>query len=269
MPTDLEKIKKIKAAVMRNFDSSPIQYDEFERKHGFFRNLNARLLQSLAIENAQAILDIGCGTGASSVQLAQACPGAIVFGLDNSSAMLEKARQNCCSNQRILFVEGDASALESCIDKQFDTIIYSASIFLIPDFRESLRQAYGLLKPSGQIGITFMDGVYSDSGENLFALVDQQLDLGISLRKPVTLTDLEAFLKSVFDSVLLENVSFSLPTLQVKEFFSIPAMSAGLFPSLDYENRLKKIAILFDGIPGEYLNFRWVFIVGLKSGASI
>ncbi len=262
---DLEKVNRIKAAVKRNFDSSPVQYDEFEAKYGFFKSLNAALLKSVNSERAERILDIGCGTGASCLQLAQACPEAVIVGLDNSPAMLQKARANCCLEERILFVEGDASALISCLDQDFDAIVYSASIFLIPDFRESIRQGYGLLRPPGQMGMTFMDGVYSDSGENLFSLVEQKLSLGVSLRKAVTLSDLEDFIRSVFDSVSIHELNFRLPKQQVKDFFSIPAMSAGLFPSLDYEDRLARLATLFDNIHLEGLNFRWVIIVGTRS----
>jgi len=265
MSIDPEKGNKIKAAVRRNFDSSPVQYDEFEARHGFFKNLNSTLLKLLNTQNAKAILDIGCGTGASSAQMMEACPEALVFGVDNSSTMLEKARQNYGSTQRISFIEGDAAALTSCLDQHFDTIIYSASIFLIPDFRESLLQAYELLKPSGQIGLTFMDGVYSDSGENLFFQIEQQFGLGLSLKKPVALPDLEACLRSLFHSVSLQVAQFRLPKQQVKEFFSIPAMSAGLFPSVDYPNRLLKISALLNHIPEDELNFRWVMIVGSKS----
>ena len=187
------------------------------------------------------------------------------MGLDNSPAMLEKARANCCPEDKILFVEGDASSLTSCLNRDFDVIIYSASIFLIPDFRESVRQGLELLRSQGQMGMTFMDGVYSDAGENLFSLVEQKLGLGVSLRKAVALNDLESFMRSVFGSVTVQEINFRLPKQQVKEFYSIPAMSAGLFPSLDYKDRLMMLARLFDNILPEDLNFRWVVLVGAKS----
>ncbi len=127
-----------------------------------------------------------------------------------------------------------------------DTVIYSASIFLIPDFRESLRQAHQLLSPGGQIGLTFMDGVVSETGENRFFQVAQAHALGLSLRKAVLLTDLETFLRSLFGVVSLQERLYRLPREQVQAFYSIPAMSAGIFPALDYEERLVRIAALFD-----------------------
>lgn len=261
---DAEKIGKIRDAVRRNFEASPVQYDDFESRHGFFRNLNAILLETMDRENPRNILDVGCGTGASSIQLLQACPQARVCGLDNSPAMLEKARMKCCSNDRIDFIEGDASALGSCLRGRFDTIIYSASIFLIPDFRESLRQACSLLEPGGKIGITFMDGVYGETGNNLLVEADQQLGLGVSLKKPVSLPDLEAFIKSILGSIKVVEHNFDLPRDVVKDFFSIPAMSAGLFPAFDYQERLNRVSALFANMSTDNVIFRWVVIIGSK-----
>lgn len=261
---DAQKVDKIKSAVRRNFEVSPVHYDEFESRYGFFKELNAKLLSTMNPTASQKILDIGCGTGASSIQLAQACPGARVYGLDNSPAMLEKARMNFPANDRLVFVEGDAAALDSCMEQSFDAIIYSASIFLIPDFRESLKQAHGLLRENGKMGLTFMDGVYSDSGANLLQESELGLELGLSLKKPVSLADLENHVKSLFKSVELSVEDFRLPRQQVQEFFSIPAMSAGLFPMLPYEKRLENISRVFQRMPGNEVLFRWILIVGSK-----
>jgi ubiquinone/menaquinone biosynthesis C-methylase UbiE len=265
MTSELDKINKIKSAVRRNFDASPVQYDAFEGRYGFFKRLNADLLQLLSPQGKGTILDIGCGTGASSAQLKEACPQARIVGLDNSSAMLAKARLNYGSVEGLCFQEGDATALTACLAEPVDTVIYSASIFLIPDFRESLRQAHQLLSPSGQIGLTFLDGVVSETGENRFFQVEQAHPLGLSLRKAVLLSDLEAFLRSLFGAVSLQERVYRLPKPQVQAFYSIPAMSAGIFPALDYEERLVRIATLFDHLPEEELLFRWVMIVGTKS----
>mgnify|MGYP000847457618 CR=1 FL=1 len=261
---DLEKINKIKTAVRRNFEASPLQYDEFESKYCFFEKLNSALLEQMNQPGSRKILDVGCGTGASCMQLVKACPKADVYGLDNSAAMLEKAKEKYCDCQRLSFVEGDAAALQACLNHRFDTIIYSASIFLIPDYQESLRQAYELLESGGKIGLTFMDGVFSSSGADLFRETDKRLNLGISLKKPVKLEELEACIKAIFKSVQVIEKNLELPRNVVRDFFSIPAMSAGLFPALDYALRLEKISTLFDNIAMDNVIFRWIMIIAEK-----
>ena len=61
-----DKIARIKRAVKRNFDESSDIYQAFENKWGFFRSLNERLLSKMNVPEGARILDIGCGTGASS-----------------------------------------------------------------------------------------------------------------------------------------------------------------------------------------------------------
>jgi ubiquinone/menaquinone biosynthesis C-methylase UbiE len=263
---DQDRIVKIKQAVRSNFESSPTQYRSFEQRYGFFRRLNETLLRCMRLPPTANVLDVGCGTGASSLQILTALPHATVWGLDNSPAMLETARNVVGESDRLTFVEGDAARLTDYFDFPFDAIIYSASIFLIPDYQQSLRQAQNLLKPAGSVGLTFMDGVYDTEGNSLFALADREANTGVSLRKPVKLEEFQQFFGEVFGEQQAMQEDFQLPEDLLREFFSIPAMSAGLFPGIPYEERVKKVARLFDHMPKSQRLFRWVIMVGRKRG---
>jgi ubiquinone/menaquinone biosynthesis C-methylase UbiE len=262
---DQDRIAKIKQAVRSNFESSPAQYRSFEERYGFFRSLNEALLSSMLLPHAADVLDVGCGTGASSLQILEALPNATVWGLDNSPAMLETARSTIGVSERLTFVQGDAARLSDYFDFPFDAIIYSASIFLIPDYQQSLRQAHDLLKQAGSVGLTFMDGVYDLGGNNLLALADQEANTGVNLRKPVKLEEFQLFFGEVFGRQRAWHEDFQLSEALLREFFSIPAMSAGLFPRIPYEERVKKVARLFDHMPRSQSLFRWVLMVGKKA----
>ncbi len=259
---DDAKISKIKAAVKNNFNLSPSHYMAFEDTYGFFRMLNAALLGRMRVPAGARILDIGCGTGASSLQILEAIPECRVWGLDISAAMLAAARVRVGSSDRITFVEADAAQLSEHFDRPFGAIIYSASIFLIPDYRESLRQAHRLLKEGGHLGLTFMEGLFDAEGSNLFALADMEAREGVSLRKPVDSGEFQTFFNEVFpqNSVWFED--FRLPEDLLRSFFSVPAMSAGLFPGIAYEERVRKIGRLFDHMPKTEAVFRWVGMIG-------
>jgi ubiquinone/menaquinone biosynthesis C-methylase UbiE len=259
---DQGKITKIKAAVKGNFEVSPAAYQSFETRYGFFRRLNEALVSGMALSADADILDVGCGTGASSLQLVEALPKCRVWGLDNSPAMLEAARSTIGESDRLSFVEGDASRLADHFSFQFDAIIYSASIFLIPDFSESLRQARDLLKKDGKIGLTFMDGLYDPDGNNLLELADREAKEGVSLRKPVSLPEFQGFFAEIFARHKYWREDFRLPEDLLRDFFSIPAMSAGLFPGIEYSIRVAKVARLFDHLPQTEVLFRWVLMVG-------
>jgi ubiquinone/menaquinone biosynthesis C-methylase UbiE len=263
---DHTKILRIKEAVRTNFDSSPDPYQSFEDRHGFFRKLSERLLSRMCLSDRPDVLDVGCGSGASCAQILDACPGCRVWGLDISSAMLDAARAKYPENNRLHFVEGDAANLPAYFDFSFDAIVYSASIFLIPDFQESLRQALDLLKEHGSLGLTFMDGLYDADGNHLFTQADERAKEGVSQKKPVNWSEFESFFAGIFPVHTSWNEDFRLEEDVLREFFSVPAMSAGLFPGVPFAERVRKAGRLFDLMPRTERIFRWRLMIGEKPG---
>jgi hypothetical protein len=140
--------------------------------------------------------------------------------------------------------------------------VYSASIFLIPDFELSLRQAGELLTPMGAVGLTFMEGLYDKDDNNLLELIETSRGIGISLKRAVKLHRCVEYFGELFPSHDLWRKDYEPDLEQLKTFFSVPAMSAGLFPSLPYEKRLEKVDDLFSLLPKSDLRFRWVFMTG-------
>jgi len=258
---DEARLGKIKKAVRTNFEASSDTYVKFEEQHGFFQRLNSVLVNLMSLPPGCRILDVGCGTGASCRQMVDSISGCTVVGIDNSRAMLDAARVPLGQSDRIALIHGDAAALRDYLEGSFDAVIYSASIFLIPDFRESLKQALELLEPRGVLGMTFMDGLYDENGRNLLAQADIQAKQGVSLRKPVALTDLISFLNELFPCVQQKTEDFELQRDMLQDFFSVPAMSAGLFPGFAYEARLEKVTRLFEHLPESKMLFRWVLLV--------
>ena len=264
---DQDKVRKIKQAIRENFESSPVRYQAFEDRWGFFRKLNSTLLGRMKLPAAAKVLDVGCGTGASCEHILAAVPGSRVWGLDISPAMLEAAKARSSGTDRLTLVEGDAARLTEYFNFSFDGIVYSASVFLIPDYKESLRQAKGLLKEKGSAGLTFMDGLYDPDGNNLLALADLSAGEGVSLRKPVRLDECRDFFLSLFPLHDVWVEEFHLPDDMLREFFSIPAMSAGIFPGLEYSQRVQKVGRLFDHLPKTRALFKWLLMVGEKKAS--
>ena len=180
---DEKKILKIKNAVKRNFEQSPDKYSEFENKYGFFYSLNAVLLDRLKIHPGARVLDIGCGTGASSIQILETISRRLWCGGWTIRLPCWMWRE-----VTIRIHQGSSSSKEtpatytSCVHESMDVIIYSASIFLIPDYEASLSQAWKLLEPGGELGLTFMVGVYDNSDENAFVCADRNAQTNVSSR---------------------------------------------------------------------------------------
>ncbi|MEL6438857.1 MAG: class I SAM-dependent methyltransferase [Cyanobacteria bacterium J06621_8] len=108
--------------------------------------------------NPRKILDLGCGTGSTTMLLKQAFPQATVIGLDLSPHMLVmsqyKAQQ---AGLNIQWVHGLAEATGFAAD-EFDVVTASLLLHETPaKISEAvLMEAYRILKPAGQIII--LDG---------------------------------------------------------------------------------------------------------------
>lgn len=104
------------------------------------------------------ILDLGCGTGSSTLLLKQSFPEAEVTGLDLSPYMLtiaeEKAQQN---GVQIRFLQGNAEQTEWSA-ASFDLITASLLFHETPRSitQVILQEAYRLLAPGGEIVV--LDG---------------------------------------------------------------------------------------------------------------
>ena len=97
--------------------------------------------------SVQRALDVGTGTGAGAVKIAERFPGAEIVGVDVSRAMLDQARALAPG---ITFVEGDASRLPFG-DAEFDVVAHAN---MIPFLDEAAR----VLKPGGWTLYAFSNG---------------------------------------------------------------------------------------------------------------
>ena len=110
----------------------------------FVATLAADVVTLLAPKPGEQILDLGCGDGALTEQLA--ATGAIVVGVDASPAMLAAARQ-----RNLQVEQHDATALPYY--HQFDAVFSNAALHWITGFpgqHAALTGVYRALRPGGR-----------------------------------------------------------------------------------------------------------------------
>ena len=104
-----------------------------------------RLLPPLA---GQKVLDLGCGEGLSSRQLADM--GATVVGIDVSDAMIVAAREHEKAEPHgIVFHTASGSAMETLTDASFDAVVSVMALMDLSDYPACTKEVARVLKPGG------------------------------------------------------------------------------------------------------------------------
>ncbi|MEW8958886.1 MAG: class I SAM-dependent methyltransferase [Moorella sp. (in: firmicutes)] len=102
------------------------------------------------------ILDVGCGTGNFSLELARL--GVKVTGIDISEPMLATARRKAAAaGLEIEFLHADAMNLPFA-DNTFDKIVSVTALEFAPDLKAALAEGYRVLKPGGRMVIGLIGG---------------------------------------------------------------------------------------------------------------
>jgi trans-aconitate methyltransferase len=115
----------------------------YEGEHSFVWKYGAALLPLLDPQPGEQILDLGCGTGQLTAEIA--ATGAGTLGIDSSPEMIGQARQNY---PKLKFQLADACTFVS--PEQFDAVFSNAALHWIPDARTVVRTIFRVLKPGGR-----------------------------------------------------------------------------------------------------------------------
>lgn len=117
-------------------------------KTNLFAEYGKSLMVHVDMSPGQRILDLGCGTGALTAELAK--NGANVLGIDNSAEKIVKAR---FSHPELMFAEIDA--LELPYNEEFDTVFSNSVFHWIPNVDRLLAEIRRALKPGGKLVCEF------------------------------------------------------------------------------------------------------------------
>jgi S-adenosylmethionine-diacylgycerolhomoserine-N-methlytransferase len=118
-----------------------------------------QLIAGLQPAAGAGVLEIGCGTGRNLVQAARLYPDARFFGIDISTEMLTSAISSISRRgltNRIRVAHGDGAAFNPKAlfgTPQFDHVMISYSLSMIPDWHDVLRAAASRLRPGGCLHI--------------------------------------------------------------------------------------------------------------------
>jgi demethylmenaquinone methyltransferase/2-methoxy-6-polyprenyl-1,4-benzoquinol methylase len=144
-----------KEHALEMFSKLPRSYDEVAAAFSFFQDPRWRRAAVEAVEAGpdDRVLDVACGTGLVSAALVERW-GCRVVGLDQSAAMLGRARARAGADprlaERIDFVEGEAESLPFA-DGEFDHLTFTYLLRYVEDPAATLRELARVVKPGGRV----------------------------------------------------------------------------------------------------------------------
>ncbi len=120
----------------------------YQDKHSFVWRFGVNLLELLAPQPGERILDLGCGTGQLTSKIAGT--GAQVTGLDNSADMLAAARKHFPG---LALVLGDAAGFDFA--EPFDAVFSNAALHWVKNAGGAVSSIARALVPGGRFVAEF------------------------------------------------------------------------------------------------------------------
>ncbi len=120
----------------------------YDERHSFVWRYGADLVELLAPQPGERILDLGAGTGHLTAKIAAA--GAEVIGLDAAPSMVEQARRNYPALRFVL-----ADGADFAFPDPFDAVFSNATLHWIKRAADAVSSMARALKPGGRLVAEF------------------------------------------------------------------------------------------------------------------
>jgi trans-aconitate methyltransferase len=126
--------------------------DEYKQASEHQKVWGKKLISELEFKGGERILDLGCGDGVLTAELAKFVPDGFVLGIDASESMIETARKDYAgANVRFELLDINAIDFES----EFDLVFSNATLHWVKDHRKLLRNVFKALKNRGAARFQF------------------------------------------------------------------------------------------------------------------
>lgn len=115
------------------------------------RQMAAESLSLLELDGDERVLDIGCGDGYVTTQIADRLPDGSIVGIDPSPRMIEAAHRRATPAR---FQHGDVTSMT--FDAEFDVVTSFNALHWVRDQACAYRRINAALRPGGRALVTFV-----------------------------------------------------------------------------------------------------------------
>jgi ubiquinone/menaquinone biosynthesis C-methylase UbiE len=134
------------------FDRVADTYDNVDV--AWFKPIAQGLVDELAVQPGERVLDIGCGRGAALIPLARAAgPTGTVLGIDLAPRMVQQTAYDTRDLPQVEVRVADAGA-PGLPPSSYDVVASSLVLFFLPEPGDAVRTWTQLLSTGGRLGVT-------------------------------------------------------------------------------------------------------------------
>ena len=126
--------------------------EKYKKASTHQRQWGKKLIAQLNLKGAERILDLGCGDGGITAQLAELVPDGLVVGIDASQSMIDSAKKTY-KHRNLRFDLADIN--DTGFEDEFDVAFSNAALHWVKDHRRLLANVYKSLKAEGILRFNF------------------------------------------------------------------------------------------------------------------
>ena len=124
---------------------------KYEKASDHQKEWGTRLIDELNLKGHERVLDLGCGDGSITAQIAALLPEGEVLGIDASEGMITAALPKELHN--LNYRRLDINALD--FDAEFDVVFSNATLHWVKEHKRLLRSVHRSLCPGGLLRFNF------------------------------------------------------------------------------------------------------------------
>jgi trans-aconitate 2-methyltransferase len=121
--------------------------NSYDRISGTMEALGREVLERLELNGDELVLDAGCGSGRITETLIERLPRGRVIAVDESSSMVQAARERLGEQADVHVMD----LLELQLEEPVDAILSTATFHWIKDHERLFQRLHAALRPDGQL----------------------------------------------------------------------------------------------------------------------
>ena len=125
--------------------------EKYEEASAHQKEWGRRLISEIKLRGNERILDLGCGDGVLTAEIAHLVPKGCVVGIDASQGMINAAKKHCIDN--LNFILKDINVLD--FKTEFDLVFSNATLHWIKDHNTLFSSVFRSLRDGGRVRFNF------------------------------------------------------------------------------------------------------------------